>query len=130
MENILKVCGIAVLCAAVGMVVGALGGGVGAALKACGLALVLGIALSMLGDVVATISELGDFAGAEEYISVMLRALAILWLCRICSDICRDCGQSGIAGAVEGAGKICLVLLALPLVGEILTYARQMLDRL
>ncbi len=131
MNEILKICGIAVLCAVVGLVLGGLcKSEISAALKICGLVIILGVGVSLLASAVEQIGEYADFSGGEEYVGAMLRALAILLLCRICTDICRDCGQTSIASAVESVGKVCLVLVALPLVGEIFDYARQMLESL
>ncbi len=125
--QILKICGIAVLCAVVGIVLSGLGkGGIYDALRLCGLALCLGGVLVLLGEAVAGVREL---SGGEEYVSVMLRGLGICVLCRICADICRDSGQAGLSGAVEMAGKLALILLALPLVGDILELAADIMGK-
>ncbi len=130
MAEILKICGVAVLCAVAGAVLGNAVGGISTAIRLAGLALVFGGVVAILTEVVSGIAELGVGAETAEYVSLMLRGLGIAVLCRICSDVCRDCGQSTVASAVESAGKLCMILLALPLVNDILGYADTLLDKI
>ena len=64
------------------------------------------------------------------YGEIMLKGLGIAVLCRICSDICRDCGEPTAAAGVESAGKIGLLILALPAVGEVLEQVYGLIDSL
>lgn len=55
-------------------------------------------------------------AGANAvYAKTIIKALGICYLVQIASDSCRDAGETAIAGKVELAGKVAIVLLALPL---------------
>jgi stage III sporulation protein AD len=127
--EILKICGIGVLCALAGALVGRAVGGISLAIRLAGLALGGGALVALLGEVIGHADSFG-FSGADEYMSVMLRALGICVLCRVCSDVCRDCGESTLASTVESAGKITMVLLAMPIVKQIIEYARQLLDKI
>ena len=63
-----------------------------------------------------------------QYVTVMLRAIGIALLTRVCTDICRDCGEAGTAGGVELAGKMAILGLCLPLIGEIVACAEALLE--
>lgn len=127
--EILKICGVGVLCALVGALIGRAVGGISLAVRLAGLALGAGALIALLAEAVRQTEALG-LEGTEPYMSVMLRALGICVLCRLCADVCRDCGEASIASTVESAGKIIMVLLALPLVGQIAEYARELIDKI
>lgn len=45
----------------------------------------------------------------------LLKTLGVCVVSKTCSDVCRDVGQSAIAGVVELAGILSSLLCALPL---------------
>lgn len=49
------------------------------------------------------------------YGPVLIKALGISLLTQTAADVCRDAGESTIAGKVELGGKVLLLLCALPL---------------
>ncbi|MBU3161377.1 stage III sporulation protein AD [Clostridium frigoris] len=49
------------------------------------------------------------------YLNTVFKILGIAYLASFCSEICRDAGQSNIAGKVEFAGKIFILVLAIPI---------------
>ena len=126
----MRICACAVLCCIVGAVLGQVSGGFSTAVRLGGLALALGGMLGILGETVSRIAELGLGDRAVEYVSLMLRGLGIAVLCRICSDVCRDCGAPVVALAVESAGKLATVLLAMPVVADIIGIASELIEGL
>ncbi len=124
--EILKICGVAVICTVAVMILSGFGSssGVVGVLKVCGLALCLGGTVVLLGSAVDKIMEIADMGAGTEYVALMLRGLGICVLCRISSDICRESGQAGVASAVESAGRLALVLLALPVINDIIAFAK------
>ena len=58
----------------------------------------------------------------------LLKALGIAVLTQCCAELCRESGESGVANGVELAGKVEILLLALPLIAEILSTARELLS--
>lgn len=63
-----------------------------------------------------------------EYARVLLKAVGICFMCQFSSDICKDSGQSALATKVELAGKILILISALPLMEEILETASTLLS--
>ena len=56
-------------------------------------------------------------------IGILVKCFGICLVARIASDICRDCGESSVAGHVETAGRIFAAVVALPLFEDVLTLA-------
>ena len=124
----MKVCALSVLCAVVGAVIGGISGSMSRVIKLAGLALVLGAGMGILGEVITSVVHISTGFDADEYFSVLLKGLAIATLCRVCCDVCHDCGETTVASAVESAGKLSLVLLALPLVSKLCDVAKELLQ--
>ena len=121
--DMIKICGIAVLCSVMGAVLGRTLGGVGMAIRLAGLCMVLGGAVALVGDATRELSLWTQMGETTEYIPIMTKALGIAVLCRICSDVCKDCGETTLASAVESVGKLTLVLLAMPMIRRLAQYA-------
>ena len=129
-ETLVKMCGIAVLCSVSLAALGGALGGMATALKLGGLALIMGSAVALIGYLVNEISVLGDTAEASEYASLMLKALGISAVCRICSDVCRDCGATSLGEAALTVGKLTLVALSVPKLLELVSFARGILEKI
>lgn len=72
--------------------------------------------VSYLTYIIDTLS--GMVSGLEEtsaYLKIMFKVLGIALITQIISDLCRDCGESALAGQTEVAAKIFIVALILPL---------------
>ena len=81
---------------------------------------------------VAEISEdVMDFADGlkinNEYILLLIKALITAVACHIVSCICVDTGNKAIASAVELAGRISIILLALPMLKALSQIARELI---
>ena len=85
--------------------------------------------LSAASPVVAYLRELTMLSGLSDYAEILIKALGIAVLTQCCAGLCRECGENGAAGGVELAGKVEILLLCLPLMGEILNVAKELLSR-
>lgn len=54
-----------------------------------------------------------------DYALILFKTLGICFLAQFAADSCRDAGESALASKVELAGKITIVVLALPLFEKI-----------
>jgi stage III sporulation protein AD len=59
----------------------------------------------------------------------MLKGLGVALLGRLCSDICRDCGEQTLASGIESVGRIVIFSLSLPMMSDVLALAGEMLGR-
>ncbi|MCR3922164.1 MAG: stage III sporulation protein AD [Firmicutes bacterium] len=54
------------------------------------------------------------------YLNTLLKILGIAYIAEFGSQICRDAGESVIAGKVEFAGKLLILVMAMPLLVAVL----------
>ncbi|MCL2638520.1 MAG: stage III sporulation protein AC/AD protein family [Oscillospiraceae bacterium] len=63
-----------------------------------------------------TVNNLMSAAGMNNiYGQTLLKGLAVCYLTQLATDACKDAGETAIAGKLELAGKIAIVILSLPL---------------
>lgn len=131
--EVLRICGVAVLCAVVLCAFGKQFGALGATIRIGGGVLIFGMVAALLGEsidklrVVLSIG-VGTEGFPSETFSLMLKALGIAFVSKFCAGVCRDCGENTLAGGVESAGRIAMISLCLPLLLEILSRASEILD--
>ena len=77
-------------------------------------------AIGSIGQITDTLKEITDNAGElSSYLKLMLKALGIALITQITADICRDCGETALAGQTEVVAKIVIVAMILPLFEEV-----------
>jgi len=54
------------------------------------------------------------------YISTLLKVIGIAYIAEFGAEICKDAGESSIASKIELAGKIIIVVLAVPIITSLL----------
>ena len=83
-------------------------------------ALLLWMILSKISPAISQIRELISAAGISgEYGVILLKTLGVCFLTQLSADSCRDAGEGALAAKVELAGKLFIVILALPLFQQI-----------
>jgi len=93
------------------------------------LAIVLAIgAISTAAPLVVFLSDLIKSDALAAHATLLLKALGIAVLTQCCSTLCRECGESAVGNGVELIGKIEILLLALPMITDILEVARTLLS--
>ena len=79
-------------------------------------AVILIMVLTQVAPVITRLNALLSAAeGAQEYGAVLFKALGVCLLTQLAADACRDAGENGLAEKASLAGKVCLLLMALPL---------------
>ncbi len=92
------------------------------------LALLFAIAaVNTASPLVSCLSGLSRWDGIGGYAEIMIKALGIAVLTQCCSELCRECGENAAATGVELTGKVEILLLCLPLMGDILSVAENLL---
>lgn len=78
------------------------------------------------------VSAMGQFVPLVEYVSQLaqristtdilpvLKAVGIVLLAQIARDVCKDAGQNALAGQVELAARVLVMVAALPLFQQLL----------
>lgn len=82
----------------------------------------VGMILTLAGSVVACVADVTEGTGITdgETWPILLKALGIAWITEAGASICRDSGEGSLAGWVETAGKLEILLLAVPLIRTVM----------
>lgn len=69
----------------------------------------------------------GDLKINNEYILLLVKVLIISVICNIACEICSDSGNKAIAFCVDLAGRVSIVLLAVPLLKAIFQISKELI---
>ena len=86
-----------------------------------------GVLIASAAPILSFLRGFGEEESLSPYTQLLFKALGIAILTQLCSDVCRECGESGIAGGVELTGKLEILMLCIPLMEELLKTARALL---
>ena len=132
-SELVKICALSVVCVIVCIVSRTVSGTISAAVRIAGITIVFFGVILMLTDVISDVRAMVDgfsgYAQIADYWAAMLKALGIAFLCRICTDVCRDCGESAIAGCVEIAGKLAVLAICMPMISDVIVWAQELMSR-
>ena len=90
----------------------------------CSGILIFSLVILNLSPVLAQIQSYTAKASLDnEHFKILLKSLGVCYISSIASDTCKDAGQTAIAGKIELAAKVAVILLSLPLFGKIVDYS-------
>lgn len=90
----------------------------------------LGILVLCIEGVEDTLGYFYDITNSDrygDYFKVMLKGLGVSYLSCIGADMCRDCGEAGLAGRIELAAKLEILVIAFPLVKNLIELSESIL---
>lgn len=83
------------------------------------------LAFQSVGSIAEIVKSLNDMASemseTSAYIKIMFKVLGIALIAQLVSDLCRDCGESALAGQTETAAKILIITLIIPLLEAVIS---------
>ncbi|MHA0855570.1 stage III sporulation protein AD [Paenibacillus sp. CMAA1364] len=89
------------------------------------------IFLFLIGKIDSVIRELermAESAGVQMiYLKTILKIIGIAYIAEFGSQIVRDAGQESIASKIELAGKVLIMVLAIPIIGIIIETVMKLL---
>lgn len=128
MQNIVKILGVAIMCACVAVVIKNANKDFSSIVKVMSATILAGGVMICASPLIEFVTDISEGTQINTYLSVMLKALGIAFLTHICASVCRDCGEQTIAGYAELAGKIEMLIIALPLIEELITIAEDLVQ--
>ncbi len=133
MESMLsaKVGGLALVCLVMLLVLRQMKPEWSALVRMTAAVVIAGLVVTMATSVLSFAEELSAMGGGmmpTETWSILLRSLGVAFLTEIAASICRDSGESGLAGWVELAGRVEILLLSFPLIRTVLDTVTDLLD--
>ena len=94
---------------------------------ACGAVM----SLFLITQIAPLIEEIRSFASVDgveaQWLGIAVKCVGICIAVQTAADVCRDAGQSALAGKLELGGKAALLIVAFPLFREMLHLAVQIM---
>lgn len=77
--------------------------------------------IGKIGDVIRMLEDLAENSGVQMiYLKTVLKIIGIAYIAEMGAQIVRDAGQESIASKIELAGKVLILVLAVPIIGIII----------
>lgn len=76
------------------------------------------VKLSSVIDFLQTFSKRADIDST--YINILLKIVGIAYIAEFGAEVCKDAGESSVASKIELAGKVTIVILAVPIISSLL----------
>lgn len=73
------------------------------------------LSLDKIETLLGGLGQLFEKAGESTYISLLIKALGISYLCEISAGICQDAGVSSLASQIKIFAKVYIIILGLPI---------------
>ena len=125
---ILKLCGMAVLSAFLCLLLKKWNADASVTVRLIAGVMLSAACIGAMSPLMELVSLLGESEAISGYVGILLRVLAVATVTHVTANICRDCGESTIAGYVELGGKIEILILSLPIMKEIIEKAMELLN--
>lgn len=126
--NIFSIIGIGIAAAAIATVLRQYNKEYGLYISLAASIIILSTVLNSLSPIFDLVDELAVISSTDsEYISILVKALAICYITQLASDSCKDCGESAIASRIDFAGKILLLLITIPLFEALLGIVKELI---
>ncbi len=96
-------------------------------LKLTAAVLFLSALLAFAKPILESIADMTENSALAGHAKTLLLAVGIAILTQTVSEICRECKETAVAGYVEMAGRLNILLLCLPLLKEIFSAVEELL---
>ncbi|MDP4093545.1 MAG: stage III sporulation protein AD [Bacillota bacterium] len=76
---------------------------------------------SKLSAVIQVLESYADKAHIDmQYLTLLLKIIGIAYIAEFGAEVCKDAGETSIASKIELAGKVAVVVLAVPIITSLL----------
>ncbi len=91
------------------------------AMPILGAAGILFCVLPYLQEVLVMFETMANQVGLESrYLKMIVKIIGVAYLCQFGAELCRDAGESSIAGKIELGGKVMILALSMPVISGFL----------
>ena len=88
----------------------------------CGGVLILLKLIPFFTEIFRTIREISSVSGLKtDYIGLVIKVVGIAYIGEFAGELCRDAGETSLAGKVDLGTKAVIMVMALPLLKTILS---------
>lgn len=92
-----------------------------------GITLIL--VISFISPILDKIEDLFNASGVpNEYLEIIFKAIGICYITQLGCDCCKDANENAIASELELAGKLALLIIALPLFSALTDIVKELIS--
>lgn len=88
------------------------------------LALAVTVFLLVIDKIALALNLLEDLAAkanvSQNYLNTVLKIIGIAYVTEFGAQVCRDAGEGAVAAKVEFAGKVCIIVMSIPVIALVL----------
>lgn len=55
-----------------------------------------------------------------EYLTFLLKAVGITYVCELCASVCKDAGYGSVSGQIELFGKLSVLMMGIPILTAVI----------
>ncbi len=118
------------LCASASVAMGSYGKDFKSTIKVAGGILLAAMTLMLASPLFELVAGMSEKSYLNTYFGILIKAVGISFLTYVLSSVCRDCGETSIAGYAEFAGKVEILIIAIPLIEDILEIAEELVEKI
>lgn len=126
---IIKIVSAGIICALLCVIVRQYRSDFAVIIQIAGIAVIFFLAVSFISELKEQVAGLSGISLLIEdgYIKILVKALSIAVITRLCTDICDDTGNSALASSVDLIGKIIILSMCMPLMKILVEIAEGLL---
>ncbi len=95
----------------------------------CGAVLILSMCVPYLSNIFKMFEDIANQAGVNlSHIKIVLKIIGISYICQFAADICKDAGETSVAGKIELGGKIVIITLSMPIIYNLLDLVNDIIN--
>lgn len=95
----------------------------------CAVILILFLAYPYLCDMLDMIQTYSEKIGIDNtFFSILIKSLGLAVVSQFSSDLCRDNGSAALASQIEFAGKLMMIITAMPVIESIIELTVRIID--
>ncbi|WDH81330.1 stage III sporulation protein AD [Paenibacillus urinalis] len=84
--------------------------------------------IGKIGSVISVLERMAESSGMDEvHLKTILKIIGIAYIAEFGAQIVRDAGQESIASKIELAGKVLILVLAIPIISIIIETVMKLL---
>lgn len=120
-------CGVCLVILVATLVLRSLYPGLSFALGIAATCLLIPAGLSLVYDTLAYVAQLSAGEQYGTYLQILFKAVGIGLVSVTVGDLCRDCGEPGLAGKLEFCARCAMLGVSLPAVKELMGFGLSLL---
>ena len=128
MSDTLKICGIAIICAVVCILVKNYQSGFLIPTRISGTIILYSAAIVFLSPLVKYMLGIMDGVISAQHIELIIKSMSIAYITQATSEICKECGENSLAMGVDTIGKMEILILAIPLIESLIRMAGELVS--